>query len=274
MSLKTILVHLSDDDLHAERLEVAGRLARDYDAHLVALFMATPIGMPAEVIGRGAAAAYLNAATTAVRDKALALKEDFAGFCLDQGISSSWIVEEGDHLELLAQHAHAADLIVVSQPRIESIEDRFRLRLAEEITMVAGLPILLLPQAHAAESLGRRVLIAWKGTREAVRAVRDALPVLESARETTVLTVSPDSEDRRSQKEVVAYLARHGIAASAQEAAEENGVGQAILDSAAARGCDLIVMGAYGHSRLRELVMGGVTRHVLYNTAVPVFMSH
>jgi nucleotide-binding universal stress UspA family protein len=274
MSLKTILVHLADDEHHHERLEAAGRLARQHGAHIVALYVPTPIGMPAEITGRGASAAFLSEATAAARDKSEALSKVYAQFCRSHGITLDWIVQEGDHLDLLAQHAHAADLVVVSQPIVKTLEDRFRLRLAEEITMVAGLPVLLLPEGEVPQTVGRRVLIAWKGTREAVRAVRDALPFLKAAEAVAVLSVGPAVQDALSEREVVAYLKRHDVAAEPHKVMDDNDVGQAILNNAAFHRCDLIVMGAYGHSRLREIVMGGVTRHILYNTAIPVLMSH
>jgi nucleotide-binding universal stress UspA family protein len=245
-----------------------------FGGHIVALYIPTPIGMPAEISGRGASAAFISEATAAAREKSEVLSKDYGQFCRSHGITLDWIVQEGDHLDLLAQHAHAADLVVVSQPIVKTLEDRFRLRLAEEITMVAGLPVLLLPEGEVPETVGRRVLIAWKGTRETVRAVRDALPFLKAAEAVAALSVGPAVQDALSEREVVAYLKRHEVAAEPHKVMDDNDVGQAILDNAAFHSCDLIVMGAYGHSRLREIVMGGVTRHILYNTAIPVLMSH
>ncbi len=273
MSIKTILVHVADDDQHRTRLDVAADLARKYKAHLFALFITSPIGMPSQIVGRGASAGYLSAAVQSSRRKAAALKEEYGTYCEEHAITYDWVVEEGSHLDLLAYHAHLADLAVVSQVVHEHLEDHFRLRLPEELTMVTGCPVLLLPRADRIAPFGRHILVAWRSNREAVRAVRGSLDFLRAAERVTVLTVGQTPEEMASEREAVAYLQRHGIKAEPRTV-EDGDVGETLLKQAAELGCDLMIMGAYGHSRLREILVGGVTRHVFEHTTIPVVLCH
>lgn len=275
MAIKTILVHLADDEEHLKRLEVALMLAREQKAHVTALFITTPIGMPAQITGRGASAAYLSEATMQAKAKAEALEAEFKMNCERSNVEFSWIITEGDHLDLLARHAHAADLVIASQPTYESFEDRLRMRLPEELALHSGLPVLILPQDSEIKSIGKRVLVAWKDTRETVRAIRDNISILIDAEKVFVLTVAPDTGDALSLHEVADYIARHGVNVETQHIGNyEHSIGETILDAADSCEADLIVLGAHGHSRLRELIMGSVTDHVVKNTEIPVVISH
>ena len=275
MNIKTILVHLADDEHNRERLRVAADLAQDFKAHVVALFITSPLGIPAAVAGRGASHAYLDAQTDATRKQAEELKEEFAEYCDGQGITHTWVVEDGDHLDQLTYHAHVADIAIVSQDLPDTFEDRFRLMMPEELTMLIGCPVLLLPAVEKVPEFGRHIMIAWKSNREAVRAIRGSLSLLSKAKKVTVLTIGPTPRDRVSEVEVVHYLKRHGIAAKPVNVEEgDDDTGEVLLREAGRLGCDMIVMGAYGHSRLREVIMGGVTRHVFHNTTLPVLMAH
>ena len=275
MPIKTILVHLADDAHHTARLEVAVRLAKRHDAHITALFITFPVGMPPTVAGRGASAVFISAGRERARERAAALQKEFDGTCANEGVSHTWVVEDGQHLQALSYHAHVADLMIVSHSdEGEYLEDRFRLRLAEELVFDVGCPVLLLPRVEPVPPIGRHVLIGWHSNREAVRAVRGSLDLLRAAESVTVLTVGPTPEDKLSEHELVAYLARHGIRAEGTNVEDRGGVGTTLLAEAKRRGSDLLVMGAYGHSRLRELVLGGATREVLRHAEIPVLTSH
>jgi nucleotide-binding universal stress UspA family protein len=167
--------------------------------------------------------------------------------------------------------------VVAGQPTDQDTGD---LRgLADELALSAGRPVLFVPYAGRFPSLGKRVLVAWDTGREAARAVSDALPLLQRAESVEVTAFDPERGRRGHGQEpgadVGLYLARHGIKV---QAARQSGagfeVGAQILSRAADQGADLIVMGAYGHSRMRELVLGGVTRTILESMTVPVLMSH
>jgi nucleotide-binding universal stress UspA family protein len=277
MSVKTILVHLANDPAHTTRLELALRFAKRYGGHVIALFIASDIGMPHAVTGRGASAAYLRAATESARKRAEELEAEFERSCEQANVSYDWLVVEGDHVELLSKHAHAADMIIVSQQPEEYLEDHFRRSLPEELVLAAGLPVLVLPRDYKiGEHLpGRRILVAWKGTREALRAVRDARPLMETAEQVQIMTVGPTTRDALSEQEIVRFLRRHGIEARAHNLPDHGGdTGQIILDFAHSQGADLIVAGAYGRSRLRELIMGGVSRRLMRDSDIPVLSAH
>jgi nucleotide-binding universal stress UspA family protein len=275
MSIKTILVHLADDEHHSARLDVAVRLAKQHQAHITALFITFPVGMPPTIAGRSASAVFVSEARERARERAAALEKEFEETCARERLSYSWVVEDGAHLETLSYHAHVADLLVVSHSAEgQFFEDRFRMRLAEELIMDVGCPVLLLPRKDPVPTFAEHMLVAWHSNREAVRAVRGTLDFMRAAKSVTVLTVGPTAEDRLSEAELVTYLERHGVRAVGENVADRHGVGETLLVEAARRGCDSLIMGAYGHSRFREVVLGGVTRHVLRHADIPVFMIH
>ena len=139
--------------------------------------------------------------------------------------------------------------------------------------------MLVIPYAGRFEACGRRVLVAWNASRAATRAVNDAMPLLAGAETVTVLCVDPD-EDRRAHGEVpgmdiAVHLARHGVKARVETTMSGGiGVGNTLLSRASDIGADLLVMGAYGHARVRELLLGGATRTILESMTLPVLMAH
>ena len=151
-------------------------------------------------------------------------------------------------------------------------------RIPERVALESGGPVVVVPHAGAFPTVGRRVLIAWHASAQSARAVRDALPLLRKAEGVTILTSIPaagaGNEDRPGAR-IAAYLAHHGVAAKARElVVDDIAVGETILSQAADEGADLIVMGAYGHPRARELVLGGATRTLFKRMTVPTLMAH
>lgn len=276
MSLTTILVHLANDEDHRSRLQVAYGLARRHDAHVTALYVATPVGMPPAIEGRGASRGYLEQATARARDRARAMEQDFAEWRDVHGMAGEWRTEEGPHLDLLARHSLYADLAIVSQCAPGSLEEMLTDALPDHLAMVGACATLVLPKGFAAsdQAPGRRVLVAWKPDRGCARAVRDALPLLQAAESVTVLQVAPTAAELVSGRRLVDWLARHGVTATPQRAERHGAIAETLYAEAAAGGCDLLVMGAYGRSRLSELVLGGATRDVLSGAPLPVLMSH
>jgi nucleotide-binding universal stress UspA family protein len=276
MAYKTILVHLAYDEGHMSRLRLALSLASRFEAHLVALYIANPISMPAAIAGRGASLGYIAEATEVAREKAESVKEEISALCKRQNLSWEWRMMEGDHLDILAEHAHLADLAIVSHSRAEMVEDRVMFHVPENLPLVVGCPVMILPESgDAVPRPGNDIMVAWKGTREALRAVRDALPFLEQAKKVRLLSTCPPEHAEPPGEKAAAFLARHGIEAEVYTDIDGgHNVGEVILAHARDMKVDLIVMGGYGHSRLREMVLGGVTRHVLDHAQVPVLMSH
>jgi nucleotide-binding universal stress UspA family protein len=275
MTYKTLLVHLSNAPDHLARLDTALEFARGFGAHLVALYVTTPVGMPAAIVGRGASSAYIAEATAIAEEKAAALAAEFGDHCRRYGIAGEWRTESGDHLDILKSHALYADLAIVGRQAPETIEDHVRLHMPEQLPLFTGCPVLVLPPGDKVWALPRCALVGWKESVPSQRAVQAALPLLQGAREIYLLTC--DEKDRRTAiaQAAITYLARHGLKLEADnEAGGDAMAGEVLVQRAADRGADLIVMGAWGHSRLRELVLGGATRYVLQHASIPLLMAH
>ena len=274
MALRDILLHMSDDDLAQSRLDVARKLAQMHEAHLTALYVVRTVEIPTYV------RAYIDEEILqAGQNRQLELAKDAEKAFLDQtsrnGISAEWRVAIGEDRELMNLHGRYADLAVVSQRHFATDVSSNSDNLAEELVQSSACPVLTVPYVGKWPQPGRRVLIGWNGRREAVRAVHDAMPFLEKAEEAIVYTVNPDDGDHISGADLCTHLARHGVNALAKSTVSKDvDAGDLFLSAAFDMDIDLVVMGAYGHSRLREQVMGGATRSVLDHMTVPVLMSH
>lgn len=273
MTWKTILVHLDPRPRSAERLALAARLAAQFDAHLVGLYAPGASHIPSYALAE---------AGPALRDMVLARAADNARearrrFQAAAPQRAEWRAAEGDAAQALRLHARYADLVVAAQPQAGDEGDL--IGLPDELALSAGRPVLFMPYAGEFAAVGKRVLIAWDAGREAARAVSDALPLLSGADAVEVAVFDPQRARRnhgaQPGADIALFLARHGVkvAVHTQSGAGYD-VGAQILSRAADTSADLIVMGAYGHARVRELVLGGVTRTVLQAMTVPVLMSH
>jgi nucleotide-binding universal stress UspA family protein len=176
--------------------------------------------------------------------------------------------------EVIGLHARYSDLVVLGQPEHgEELEDH----IAEDVVLSSGRPALVVPYIGAGKTIGERVMVAWDAGREAARAVHDALPVLERAKSVVILVINPRRGNHGAEPgaDIALHLARHGIKVQTHNTeVKDLSVADALLSRLADQGIDLLVMGAYGHSRLREMVLGGVTREVFQQMTVPVLMSH
>lgn len=275
MPIKSILLHMANDERHSARLETAVALARRFDAFVEVVYIATPVSMPAAVTGRGASYAFLAEATLIAHEKAAQVEHEVRAAL--KNCSFSWTVTEGDHVEVLAARATYADLAIVTQSHPAHLEDHVLLQVPDRLPIESPCPTLVLPYGHApGTAFGRHVVVAWKNVREAGYAVRSAMPFLTAADRVTVLTVEPPGHHGTDQaRDIMVYLERHGVRTHHHAHALKGGdVGEAILGCVGAVGADMLVMGAYGHSRLREMVLGGATRTVLRHLSVPALMSH
>jgi nucleotide-binding universal stress UspA family protein len=280
MDYKTILVHLDSGARRSERLELAFTLAERYEAHLVGLFALSAMRLPAYV--RADPSDALNAAQN--RRRAESAREAEAAFrataARHGGVKSEWRASTADALSAVRLNARYSDLVIAGQ--------RERERDAEEATGVApefvdelvlscGRPVLLVPYAGRFHDAGKRVLVAWNASAEASRAIADALPLLVGAGSVNVIVFETGPAGDHGEEpgaDAALYLARHGVKATVSRyGSPDVDVGSQILSRAADMGADLIVMGAYGHSRMRELILGGVTRTILESMTAPVLMS-
>ncbi len=270
---KTILVHLANDEGHMTRFEIALELARKFDAHLIALYNLSPVSMPQA--GRGYSLGYLKEATEIAREKAVAVKAEVEETCEKAGVPIEWRMDEGDHLKVMSAHAHCADLVIVTHSEADEFEDRITFHIPENVVLTTGCPVLVLPHPCAAKLPGRNVLIAWNNTRQSLRALRDSIPFLQKAEKVILLVIFKAEHEPTPGADIAAALSRHDI--SPQIIINVNHgsqVGNDILVHAKSTHSDLIVMGAYGQSRLRQIFLGSITKPVTANTTVPVLLSH
>jgi nucleotide-binding universal stress UspA family protein len=280
MALKDILVNLDAAAASAARLDLACALARRHDAHLTGLFV-VDISVAAMAGAEGGGAALAELIEIMRRDGLAAAKvaEDaFREKTRKEGVAAEWRMVEGVAPQQVALHGRYADLIVVGQDSPEEGAPAAG-PLLEAALFTSGRPVLVVPFAGRFETLGKRVLIGWNAKREAARAVHDALPLMTGAEAVGVLVVNPqpgsDMHGEEPGADIAQHLARHGVKVTVERiVAPELGADDALLNRAAESGADLIVIGGYGHSRLRELVLGGVTRGLLRHMTVPVLMSH
>jgi nucleotide-binding universal stress UspA family protein len=279
MAYKTILVHLDDGDRSKAQLDVAIRLARDHEAYLVGAYLAsTP-----EISPSIAALLPLEVAELRVREAGAAqhrAEERFRAATAAAGLAAiEWRAPAGDPLVAAVSNGRCADLIVVGQRDQRDPGSAFAQELATITLLASGRPILVVPYIGVQATPGERVLVAYDGGREATRAIADAMPILRRAKQVNVVTVNPDSAlhagSTRPGSHLALWLQRQGVNASiAPSDTTQIGIGEWFLSRASDLGTDLIVMGGYGHTRLRELVLGGVTRTMLETMTVPVLMSH
>ena len=279
MSIKNILVYVDDSEQVDDRLDVAVGLARTHEAHLAAIYaipepyIPSYVGggyMPAELIESQAERAHERAAEARTR-----LEERMNRL----GIEAEWRQTEGYAAEVVSLNAKYADLTVVGQANPDDPQNYPNPGLPAEVALSAGRPVLVVPYVGAGHEVGKNVLVAWNGSREATRAVNDALPILKCADKVTVLAVNPRKGDSDHgdvpSADISLHLARHGVKVEAsQTVTDAIDVGGILLSRISDLGADLVVMGAYGHSRMRELMMGGATRDLLRYMTVPVLMSH
>jgi nucleotide-binding universal stress UspA family protein len=276
MSLKDVLVYVGSDPACASRVEVAVALAAAHDAHLTGLHVMAWPAIPGYVAAELPPQIH-EVQRGQLREAATEAEALFGKMARRDGLRAEWRAGEGNVLATVTLHARYADLTVVGQG-VDVGEAPMEVAfLPEDLVLAVGRPVLVVPRYGTFRTVGERVLVAWNASREATRAVNDAIPILQRAAKVTVLSVDPgDRTDRRVPgADIALHLARHGINAEAAQTPGANiGIGDVLLSYASDRGADLIVMGAYGHSRIREMVLGGTTRHLLQHMTVPVLMSH
>ncbi len=270
----------------------AGRLAQQiaiaHDAHLTGVFPLQMLIPPAPLFaaagpfdpypyppGDELSRSY-EQARTAVRE----LGSSFLAESARNGLRASWQVDEEPLPKPLVARARESDLIVLDQPDPEAGEAARLWQLLEDVLFGAGRPILMVPYAGRFEAVGRNVLVGWDGSRAATRAIHDSLPLLRGAERITLLTIedlrSAHPDHPLSGTGMAEHLARHDLRVTLARSVRGGTATDAdiILNHAAETGADLLIVGAYGHSRAREILLGGVTRALIDHATVPVLMSH
>ncbi|MGE5268511.1 MAG: universal stress protein [Thiohalocapsa sp.] len=284
MALKDILVAVDDTPACRVRVELATALAARCEAHLIALHTMPAAEMPRrrdyfDVFGRRLLAPLYREFAERMQAESELAQALFEEIVQRQGVSAEWRTATGYPSQSAALHGRYVDLIVLGQCDPDDAQWAFFRPLPEEVALAVGRPVLVLPYTGGWPQIARHVLVAWDASREATRAVNDALPLLAQAESVTVLSVDPHADWRRHGDvpgaDIGLHLARHGVKAVVEETVSAGvGIADVLLSRASDLGADLLVMGAYGHSRVRELVLGGATRTVLDSMTLPVLLAH
>jgi nucleotide-binding universal stress UspA family protein len=277
--LKNLLVHVPSERLIRPVVDGAVSLAVAHAAHLDAVsigYETTNVGLAFQS-GGAAVAAVFEIEQERAAERTQAALAVFETEARNAGISYNLQAFTSTALqaaESVSASARLHDLTVVLQPERDS--DTFDNTIPLEILFQAGGPVLFIPHSHKGSVEAKRIGIAWDGSRLAARAVRDAAPFLARAHAVTIISINEEQVPANaSATALAAHLARHGLATHIERAsADRADIHPAILSIAADTGMDLIVMGAYGHSRLRERILGGVTRAMLEAMTLPTLMSH
>jgi nucleotide-binding universal stress UspA family protein len=259
------------------RVEAAAELARRHGAHLTGLYVIEIPVLPSYAEAQIPIAIF-EAQRAAFASNAVSAERDFDDITDKSGISAEWRCVEGQQIDTLSLHARYADLLVVGQADPDDPECVSR-GLADHLALASGRPVLVIPAGGVSGVIGENVLVAWNAKREAVRAVSDAMPLLESANRVSVVTINATSDDPENAgipaADIGLHLARHGIETQTKSLyGAPAAIGELLLDTARDESADLLVMGAYGHARFREILLGGVTAHVLAHATIPTLLSH
>jgi nucleotide-binding universal stress UspA family protein len=296
-ALRDITVVLDDAAPSETRLTIAIALAQQHNAYLTGLSAldlltpARPVVQPRDpletdappaspLLNLGAARPYdYSDADTQVAEKAEQIEAAFRERLRLSGVQGDWRVASGRASEAVVRQAWYADLTILGQVDPSHPPPAAGRHLVEDVLLTSGRPTLVIPYVGSFETIGTRVLVAWNNSREAARAVHDALPLLAKAASVTIMAVSPGrrepAADEANTGDLIDHLARHGISAKAERTmAAGKSIPDVLLSYAADLNADLLVAGGYGHSRLRERILGGTTHVLLQHLTVPVLMSH
>jgi nucleotide-binding universal stress UspA family protein len=278
MPYKTILVHV-DQSRHLEaRVQAAARIAAAQQAHLVGVAMIDMARFLYEMLSIDTQDSNTVAYIEGLRERANEALQKFEIMAKRIGVKSFEKRLVNDELAGgIGLQARYCDLVVLGQPDPDEPAPSVMADFPAQAVLTCKAPVLIVPYAGRHDSIGENVLIAWNGSEEATRAVHDAIPVLQRARKVTVAMFNPawqrDMQGKAVGADLADYLARQGITIDLTEQTTDVDAGEALLALAGKLGADLLVMGYYGHSRFREMVLGGTTRTVLSGMSVAVLGS-
>jgi nucleotide-binding universal stress UspA family protein len=271
MDIRDILIMIDATPRNAALLAFTCGLAARHDARVIGLRCADPLSpvmMYADPTAGLMVADLLEELMLKARAEAAVMAAAFNERLRLENVLGEWRYIEASAWDRAPTEARLSDLIVLGQPDGDD-------RLVEEMLFRSGRPVLVVPRLGEHKTPGQHILVGWNDSREAARAVHDAMPLLQKAESVTVLTADSAGADAMPGGDIAAHLARHGVAVLLTRSSDaEADPTDLLLNAAADRGADLIVVGGYGHSRLREMVLGGVTRGLLQQMTVPVLFSH
>ena len=286
MSIRKIIAAVDGSEGSRTALQTAFSIARRFTAHVLALHVRVEPGHAVPFVGEGMSGALVQELIELTERESAAraaiAREIFDRLQLSAGIpkrsapgtdgpSATWAETLPREEDALVRRGRLADLLVVARPTPDP--DGLGHTTLSKALFETGRPVLV-ASLEQTESVGRRVVIAWNGGVQAARAITAALPFLADAEWVTVVGVGDEHGDQPGLADVTEYLAWHGISAETHAIASRGSVGEALTDVVVASGAGLVAMGGYSHSRLRELILGGVTRHMLEKAMLPLLLAH
>lgn len=272
--VKTILVSLNNDQFLDNNMAMATSIARQYHSHIIGLYIIPSVIVYAAPYGYGGPMNFSHMHRF-YKSKASKVEQQFRDYIAKENLEGEWRqIDSSGHFigDTLIEHGREADLVILGNDNSLQTDDDFGARIVRDL----GRPVLLVPNTAQRNFTFRKAVVAWDGSREAARAAFDAVPLLQMAKQTDVLCFNAHKEREISGDvpgtALAAALSRYDVKAEAVHEKTRRFVGKALMNRAEAS--DLLVMGAYGHSRLRENIFGGVTKTALSRMPCPVLMSN
>lgn len=267
--MRSILLHIHSDPGQDSRLEAAADLARLFEGQLTCI---QPIAYPVYVAADPMAYSGTPALFEAIEANAREFRRSVEARLAREAVPWEWMEVPGDAATAIVSESRLADLIVLSQAEHPAPPEM--LAIVGDVALHARAPVLAVPRGGAAFDAGSAALVAWNGSHEAANALRASAPLLAHAEAVHLVTVG-DQPESHGAAQAIRYLARHGIAVQAHERPHrDRSIAEILFDAARELEAGYLVLGAYGHSRFRERLTGGVTRWMLDHSTIPLFLAH
>jgi nucleotide-binding universal stress UspA family protein len=279
MSYKTILVQVDDSPNLEPRIAIAADIAAAEKAHMIGIALTGVSRFISEVTSIAMDNVIIEPHIKALRKRAADALKKFEALARQKGVASLEERLVDDEIAGgISVQARCCDLVVLGQPNPDEAGSAVNPSFPEYVVMNSGVPALIIPYVSTGGKVGEKALVAWNGSIEATRAVHYAVPLLQRAKSVKVVIFNPaslpDMLDDPPGTYLAKYLARHNINSDVLMPTADGNVGEALVALAGSLATDYLVMGCYGHSRFREMMLGGATANVLTSTPVPVLMAH
>ena len=277
MKMRDLMVVVDDSTFAESTFDYAVALVKAFDAHLAVLYP-VPVLPPAVYMGIEYSTEWLAAISENLEQNEEVAKQKYLERAASAGIEIEWRSEEGEPSIVVTEQSRYVDMTIVTQ-NMQDTEDNAPRSISGHFLLDSGRPALIVPHIGAEPGLPKNILVAWDDSRTSTRALNDAMPLLSNADSVQLFTINSSGKTRESKEisaiDISKHLARHDINVETRVlVATDIDPADLLLSHVSDMGNDLVVMGAYGHSRFRELVLGGMTREILQSMTVPVFMSH
>jgi nucleotide-binding universal stress UspA family protein len=275
MTIKHILVHVEPGTVSERRLKCALSLAESFGAKVTGLtVMPSPTATAFAMMGD---AQVYAAAAQAAEESCVAARKLFEALTAGSAVETEWREGNGIPVDVITAESGCADLVILGRDDGGDPDGAFYPVAPADVILACGRPVLVLPNQPPPDFRAKRILLAWKSAPEAARAAHDALPLLVRAEEvilTEIVSKRPPSKYEVSTDAMVEHLRMHGVPVTVRRIAQAGEPGDLLIQVAGESNCDLIVAGGYGHNRLREWVLGGVTYSLLHASPLPCLLSH